>query len=133
MRQNPTDSEKSLSRKQLSALPHIATSASISEGARRADISRSAIYKWLDDPNFRQALDNLREEIAEIAKAKIQDMMITALQVIEDSLHDESERVRLRAAVATLDIAQKAITNQDLTRRMDYVEDAMSLQKEPRW
>ena len=133
MRQKPTDSEKSLSRKQLSALPHIATSTSISEGARRAGVSRSAVYRWLDDPGFRQELDSLKEHAAEIAKAKIQDMMVTALQVIEDSLHDDSERIRLRAAVATLDIAQKAITSQDLSRRMDYVEDAMSLQKEPRW
>ena len=99
MRQIPG---KKLSHKQLSALSHIALSGSISEGARQAGVSRSSIYRWLNDPTIRRELDTLREEIADIARTKLHHMTLEALQVIESSLHDESQRARFRAAVATI-------------------------------
>ena len=123
---------KRLSHKQLSALSHIALSGSISEGARQAGVSRSSIYRWLNDPAIRRELDTLREEIADIARTKLHHMTLRALQVIESSLHDESQRARFRAAVATIDMAQRSTNNHDAARRLDWLEDAVTLQKEPR-
>ena len=130
MLQNETDLEKKLSPRQLDALPHILLSGSVAEGARRAGISRATFYRWLADPDFRHELQSLSSEAAALARTKLQQLMLKALHVIEDSLHDESQRDRCRAAIATLNLAKKAVRDQEIDRRLDRLEDATRLHEE---
>ena len=132
MLQKATVSDNKLTRRQLAALPHVALSGSISEGARRAGVSRAAVHRWLNNPHFRREIDNLRNEVAELARTRIQDMTAAALQVIEDSLHDERQSARFRAAVTVLDLARRGLHDKDVDRRLDWLEDSLFLKEEPR-
>ena len=51
-----------LSARQLSALPHLLRPGSLTAKARAAGIGRATLYRWLEDENFRVALQSLREE-----------------------------------------------------------------------
>ena len=46
MLQDETDFEKKLSPRQLAALPRVILSGSVAEGAPRAGISRTTLYRW---------------------------------------------------------------------------------------
>ena len=60
---------KKLSNRQREALPHIAAADSLAEGARRANvISRSTIYNWMEDDDFRAELSRVRTEMADLAQ-----------------------------------------------------------------
>ena len=79
MQQFPTDpEEKRLSNRQREVLPHIAASDSLAEGARRASISRTTIYKWMEDDDFRAELSRVRTEWPDLAQAEIQGLMLKA-------------------------------------------------------
>ncbi len=130
MLQNETDFEKNLSPRQLDAIPHILLGGSVADGARRAGISRTTFYRWLADPDFRHELESLSKEAAELARTKLQHLMLKALDVIEDSLHDESQRDRSRAAIAALNLAGKAVRDREVDRRLHRLEDVIRLLEE---
>ena len=46
----------SLSRRQQSALPVIAATPTMAQAARSSGIGESALYRWLEDPHFRNEL-----------------------------------------------------------------------------
>ena len=56
--------------------------------------------------------------------------MLKALHVIEDSLHDESQRDRSRAAIAALNLAGKAVRDREVDRRLHRIEDVIRLLEE---
>ena len=133
MSTNGTDSEEKLSIKQRKALPHLVTSDSLAEGARRAHISRTTVYRWMDDDDFRTELKRLRDEAAELAQTEIKGLMLDAAMVIRDALDDENPSVRLRAAAATLNLSLKTIHGLNVEKRLNRIDDAMALEKETPW
>ena len=130
MSTNGTDSEEKLSIRQRKALPHLITSDSLAEGARRANISRTTVYRWMDDDEFRTELKRLRDEAAELAQTEIKGMMLDAAMVIRDALDDENPSVRLRAAAATLNLSLKTIHGMDVEKRINLLSDAVQLSKD---
>ena len=133
MEQYGSLSEEDLSPRQIAALPHLASARSATEAARRAGIGRTTLYRWLSDPAFRQHLATLREEIDELTRAKVKHMAVQALQVIQDSFDNESSQTRLRAAIAALDVFKNVIRDQDVDRRLGWLEDSLALKDTPRW
>ena len=125
-----TDSEERLSIRQRKAIPHLVTSDSLAEGARRANISRTTVYRWMDDDDFRRELKRLRDEAAELAQTEIKGMMLDAAMVIRDALDDENPSVRLRAAAATLNLSLKTIHGMDVEKRLNRLTDAVELSKD---
>ena len=130
MSTNGTDSEEKLSIRQRKAIPHLVTSDSLAEGARRANISRTTVYRWMDDDDFRRELKRLRDEAAELAQTEIKGMMLDAAMVIRDALDDENPSVRLRAAAATLNLSLKTIHGMDVEKRLNRLTDAVELSKD---
>ena len=57
MQQNATLSEKELSEIQEIAIPHLVSSKSVSEAAKLVGVNRTTIYRWMDDPTFREEYD----------------------------------------------------------------------------
>ena len=64
MQQNATLSEKDLSERQVIAIPHLVSSKTASETAELVGVNRKTIYRWLDDPAFRDAYDRQRDAVA---------------------------------------------------------------------
>ena len=130
MQQFPTDSEeKRLSNRQCEALPHIAASDSLAEGAREASISRTTIYKWLEDDDFRAELSRVRAEMADLAQAEIQGLMLKATAAVDQALDGDISPVKLRAALGAINAALKVRYGLSVERRLNRIDDALSMLK----
>ena len=133
VRQSETLSLENLSEKQISALPHLIGTGSKAQQARDAGIGRATLYRWLQDPDFREALDNIRHETLRAAEVRIQSMAYEAAVVVHEIMRDGSDRVRLQAALATLRLAEETETTRELAERIENVERASSIRIKSQW
>ncbi len=130
MSTNETDPGGELSLKQRKALPHLAASGSLAEGARKANIGRTTVYRWMEDDDFRSELTRLHNEAAELAQTELKGMMLDSAIVIREALADDNASVRLRAAEAALNLALKTLHGLDIEKRINRLSDAVELSKE---
>ena len=127
MEQNGTDSQDNLTDKQLAILPYLIASPSVSESARLAGIGRSTLYRWMEDHEFREALERLRTEAAELAHTELKGLMLKGILVLAEAMEDDNPTIRLRAAQAALTTGLKAIDLKELQKRLERVDDAYRL------
>ena len=127
MTQNETEKTTPLTDRQLAALPHIAASGTLSQGAHAAEVSRATLYRWLQDDHFRHALDHLQSEAADFARTELQVLMLKSILVLSDAMEDPNADIRLRAARATLYLALKVKDIKDMERRLETIDDAFAL------
>ncbi len=127
MGQTDTEKTTSLTDRQLAALPHIATSSTLSQAARSASIGRATLYRWLRDERFRQALDGLQSEAADLARSELQGLMLKGILVLSQAMDDSSPDIRLRAARATLYLALKVKDIKDIQQRLELIDEAFAL------
>ena len=129
MQQNAAAFSNGLTPRQALALPHLACSISATEGANRAQINRSTLRRWMNDAHFRSALQHMRDEAASLAKTKLQALTLKSVIVLNDSLDGADEALRLRAARTVLSAAQRAEDSREVQRRIEVLDDALSLLK----
>ena len=127
----PKDTTRSrsnaLTDKQLHTLPHLVTAPSLSEAARRADVGRTTLYRWIEDDEFRRELERQRNEALDLAHVELKGLMLKATQVIGETMDDANPLVRLRAAQIALSFGLKAIEEKEIQRRIQLLEDALPL------
>ena len=90
--------ESSLTERQRAALPYIAAFPNMGQAARAAGIGRSTLYRWMEDESFREEVTRLREAAAQLACVQLQGQMLTAVLVLDETMHHEDAAIRLRAA-----------------------------------
>ena len=127
--ENEEDSENStsLSTRQRDALPYLVASGSLSEAARLADVGRTTLYRWMNDPDFSKPTERLRKEASELAHSELRGLMLKAILVLAESLEDPNPGIRLRAARATLNVGLKGNDLKELQTRLDKLDDAYAL------
>ena len=131
MEQNGTDPAEpapaALTDNQLVALPYLVASPTLAEGARLADIGRTTLYRWMNDPEFRATLERLRAEAADLAHTELRGLMLKGALVLAEAMEDPSPNVRVRAAQAALSMGLKAVDLKELRQRIDRLDDAFNL------
>ena len=128
MTPNP-DNPNALTPRQTGAIPHIVAAPSLRQVARDVGVARSTILRWMQDPDFRAELDRAREAAASVAYAKLQQLTLTAIVNLEESLNSPDPAERRRATRLALNIALKAELNHDLRKRIDLLNGAFSMLK----
>ncbi len=128
MMPNP-DNSTALTPRQTGAIPHIVAAPSLRQAARDVGVARSTILRWMQDPDFRAELDRAREAAASVAYAKLQQLTLTAVVNLEESLNSPDPAERRRATRLALNIALKAELNHDLRKRIDLLNGAFSMLK----
>ena len=98
MRQIETLESTDLTTTQMHALPYLLTTPTVAQAAREANIARATLYRWMDDAAFRDELERLRREAANVAKVELRGLMLKAVGVLADSMEDQNPFVRLQAA-----------------------------------
>ena len=121
-----------LTDRQLVALPHLAAANTLSEGARLASIGRTTLHRWMQDANFRRAMENARAEAADLARTELQGLMLKAVHVIAESLEHPKPEVRLRAASSAMTLGLKVVDVKELHQRLDYLDDTVDLMRDKR-
>ena len=144
---NPAEQEErepqqvKLSPKQMLALPIIAASPNLTQGARDAGISGSTLRRWRRDEHFRAEMDRLTAEIAETTRQGLKDITLQGFapvylnafpqlsqtpgfSVIKELMEDSDPMVRLRAAAETTRQGLKDITIQGFSVIKELMEDS---------
>ena len=128
MTQNGTEIENSrLTRRQRFALRIVSEASSISEAARRAKIARRTLYRWLEDPHFRDELSRIHHEAAELARQEAHGLMLQAVTVLAEAMNDPDKAIRLRASRYALTFSQQVVDAEKIKKQVEDLEDALPL------
>ena len=129
MDQNDAHFSNNLTARQSLALPHVAFASSDTAGATLAHIGRSTLRRWMHDDQFRSELQRMRNEAANLAHVELQGLMLKSVLVLAGALDDPDQAARLRAARTALHVALRAEETRALHKRLDVLDDALSLLK----
>ena len=129
MLQKRTDIIDNLTQRQVTALPHLLRPGPIAAQARNAGIARNTLYRWLEDPNFRECLERLREETLRFSQSEFQAITLKAVDAIEDALDSDDMSIRLQAARIVMNESRNAQYDQHVQRRLESLIDAHNLRE----
>ena len=132
MLQKVTPEAKSLTQRQLVALPYVASESTTTEGARAASIARMTLTRWMRDPAFREEIERIRRNISELAYSEMEGMTLKSVIRLEQLLDDPDPDVRHRASKTILSISLTLRGQRELRHRLDLIENAMVLMRQQR-
>ena len=95
----------SLNDQQKTAVEMLAVGKSFGRIARFIEIDPRTLYRWRQDPIFREALHRRRRELWSDAIDRVRGMVTPSLDIVEQHLTDRYERIRFRAAQTVLNLA----------------------------
>lgn len=116
-----------LSPRQIASLPYIIPAPTLAEGARLAEIGRTTLYRWMEEPDFREELERLRSNAAELAFAELNGLMLKSALVLAENMEHPDPGVRLRAARASLYAGMRVNEFKELRERVNRLDDAFAL------
>lgn len=114
--------EKKLTNRQLFAISHIINSISLEEASQKAKVSRSTLYKWLKDGNFKMELKRQRDEIVKDALDRLKSAITKAVEELIKLTDAQREEVRRLACNDIIAHVLKSIEIEDIEQRLDKVE-----------
>jgi hypothetical protein len=113
---------ESLTPQQSRAIPILVQARTVEEGAKRSGKSKTTIYKWLQQPAFRQELSRQKNELMDVALENLKSSVEKAVVVLTALLDSESEAVRRGTANDILTHALKGRELVELEQRLVSVE-----------
>jgi len=111
-----------LSSRQLQVLPHLLSSPSCEEAARRSGISVKQIFIWLKNPDFQRELRANQGLIFARSISTLKAATQNAVQTLIACLADPDSRVRISAAEKILANAYKGMELSELEERLQAIE-----------
>jgi hypothetical protein len=100
------------------------------DAARFAGTSDRNLRRWLQEPWFQQLVADYAQHTLYAVAARVEDLQLQALEVVADlMMNGESEQVRLKAALALLDLGPKLRDERGLQRRLAAVEQTAAAAK----
>ena len=120
------DKEK-LTRRQLHVLPFLISNPSVESAAKQSGVSAKQIFDWLNQPIFRQELENRKNEGVNQAVDRLKATASKACETLIGLLdHAESESVRHRVAIDMLNMTLKFMEFKDVEQRIRKLEDTIT-------
>ncbi len=113
-----------ISNNQQRAVLALLQARSISEAAEQAGVGTRTLERWLaEDPAFVREFRSTRTRVTEEAIAQLQGSAVEAVECLRRNLHDPAPAsVQVRAAVAILEQAMRAVETFDIVERLDVLE-----------
>ncbi len=116
-----------LSRRQMHVLPFLISNPTVESAAKQSGVSPKQIFDWLNQPVFRQELENKKNDAVNQA---VDRLKVTASKACETLIglldHAESESVRHRVAIDMLNITLKFMEFRDVEQRLRKLEDTIT-------
>lgn len=94
-----------LTERQRTAMGLLLLGTSLGAVARTLGIDPSTLYRWRHDETFSAELDLRRRELWDGAAERLRALVHPAIDVLEEEVHDEYDRSRIRAAGMILRLA----------------------------
>ena len=117
-----------LTRKQEQVIAALLSEQTVASAAEKAGVGEVTLYRWLKLPEFVAAYREARRDVVEKAVAQLQQSSWAASTTLVRLLGSASDSVRLRAAQAILDQANKGIELIDFEERLAALERHAQLQ-----
>ena len=122
----PSDDDSvALTHRQITSLPYLVASPTVTEGARLAGMSRRTVHRWMEDDHFRVQFERLRDEALSLAQAELKGLTLKGAGV----LADPSSNIRLRAAQIAISAGTKVNEQSNIQERIEHLSEAFHLQR----
>jgi transposase-like protein len=95
-----------LNEKQRAAIELIASGKSYTTAAKLLAVDRSTLFRWRQDADFQQRLQQRVSELWGSANDRLKSMVEPSLEVLAEHLEDRYDRARWRAASLVLRLTQ---------------------------
>ncbi len=98
--------------------------ATCRSSALRARIVASTLWRWMQQPAFREAYRRARREAVEQARARLQQASGEAVEAMRDVMNDQDapHASRVPAARTELDMAMQATSEEEIEKRLAALE-----------
>ena len=116
-----------LTRRQQAVLPIVALAPSITQAASESGVSQRTLHRWLNDPDFRQALTRFHQESANLARQQIQSQSLLAASVFADLMQSGDPALRLRAARYSTSLAVRIQETEQIASDLKDIKEALEL------
>lgn len=114
-----------LTQQQQRAINALLVSPSLTAAAKSTGVARKTLYRWMEDPAFRAALDAAESEVLDGVSRRLLALAEKAADKLDALLDSSNDNVRLRAASVTLDILMRLRELRDVERRLTELERMM--------
>lgn len=95
---------------------------SVREAAQEVGVAASTLLRWLQDSDFRQALEAARERALETAIAQLQQAAGEAVEALRRNMRCGTPTVEVQAARAVLDAIMRFGEHVELRQRVAALE-----------
>lgn len=104
------------------------TCKDIATASHELGITRQAIYNRLQQPAFRQRLQNERQGKFQIANSKLMDKMSGAIETLSSIMNDKEvcAGTRIKSAQILLDICLRTSEQMDILERIVDIEESLA-------
>ena len=117
----------------IATIAALAAGASVQAAARAGGVSERTVYRRLEDPAFRKAVEDARAEILSRAVSKLTAASTEAADTLRRLLRSDMDFARLAAARSILELGAKLREHQDLSERVRTLEEHLAEKGDDRW
>lgn len=116
-----------LTRRQLHVLPFLISNPTVDVAAKLSGVSAKQIFDWLNQPVFRQELENRKNEGVNQAVDRLKLTASKACDTLINLLDDaESDSIKHRVAVDMLNMTLKFMEFKDVEQRLRKLEETIT-------
>lgn len=105
------------------AIESLACGNSVKQSAELANVSIRTVFNWLQDPEFKTALDNRKGEVLQAISHKLIIAVNKSLDVLNNALDSKNVTFRLRAAGILLARFSGTLAVADFEERISRLEN----------
>ena len=117
--------ELRLTTKQAKAIPILLSAKSYEQGCKKAKISKTTLYTWMQDEDFALEFYRQRSEIAEAALGMITQNTEKAVKTLVGLLDSKDERIKRLTANDLIGHFLKHKELKDLEERIERIEERL--------
>lgn len=116
-----------LTRRQLHVLPFLISNPTVDLAAKLSGVSAKQIFDWLNQPTFRQELENRKNEAVSQAVDRLKLTASKACDTLIGLLDNaQSDSIRHRVAVDMLNMTLKFMEFRDVEQRLRKLEETIT-------
>lgn len=117
-----------LTRRQLHVLPFLIINPTVEIASKQSGVSPKQIFEWLNQPTFRQELENRKNEAVNQAVDRLKQTAVKAVDTLVDLLDNaKTDSVKHRVAVDVLNMTIRFMEFKDIEQRIRKLEDAATM------
>lgn len=118
-----------LTTRQTKAIPVLLAARSYEEGCKKARVSKTTFYTWMQDEAFAAEFDKQRSEIFEAAFGMISQNIEKAVTTLVGLLNSKDERVKRLTANDMIGHFLKHKELKDLEERIQRIEERLDTRR----